>query len=137
MGISQPILGFYDRPMWDAMSSGKLVVQSCTECETFRYPPGPSCPHCLSAEFEWVEISGHGEIVSNIRFDKTYFEDHPAPYNVVAVRIDEGPILITNLVGPGSDTKGSLIGEKVSLSIVERGERRQHAARLIAGKSHD
>jgi uncharacterized OB-fold protein len=58
-------------------------------------------------------VSGRGEILSWTIFHKQYFDDHPTPYNVVAVKLAEGPIFTTNLLG---DTpKDSWIGEPVRL----------------------
>ena len=45
------------------------------------------------------------KIISWTIFHKQYLPAYPAPYNVIAVRLQEGPVLISNLVGdspPGS-----------------------------------
>lgn len=128
MGPSRPIEGHYDRPMWAGFAEGHFLVQHCTSCATVRYPPGPACPHCLSLDYEWRGAGGGGEILSWVRFHRDYFSDHPAPYNAVAVRLDEGPIVITNLLG--SEPDGSWLGLRVRLSVVDRGDRPQHAAQL-------
>lgn len=128
MGASQPIRGFYDRPMWNEMESGNFTVQQCTQCEAYRYPPGPACPACGSLDHRWKSADGGGEILSWVIFHRQYFEDHPAPYNSVAVRLDEGPIVITNLTGP--EPAGSWIGKRVQIEVIDRGGRLQHAVRL-------
>jgi uncharacterized OB-fold protein len=129
MGASQPILGFYDRPMWTEMEAGIFVVQHCTQCDTSRYPPGPACPACQSLEYQCKSAGGGGEILSWIIFHRQYFDDHPAPYNSVAVRLDEGPIVVTNLVGP--EPAGSWIGKRVRFEVIDHAGRLQHAARLL------
>lgn len=47
---------------WEAASKEKLVACRCADCKTFRHPPGPYCPNCLSQNIEWPELSGKGEI---------------------------------------------------------------------------
>lgn len=130
MGTSEAVITLYDAPMWRAMEAGRLKLQCCAGCGTFRYPPGPSCPECLSLECAWQEVSGKGEVLSWVVFRKQYFEDFPAPYNAVAVKLEEGPILVSNLEGP--EPPGSWIGEKVALTYRRHGERVQHAVRWIA-----
>lgn len=109
------ILGLYDRPMWDILDeTGQLHLQCCTQCGTWRYPPGPACPSCLSPESRWRPVSGGGEIMSWVIFRKDYLPEYPAPYNVIAVRLDEGPIMISNLVD-NPDT--SVTGRRVRLTV--------------------
>jgi uncharacterized OB-fold protein len=49
---------------------------------------------------EWVRVSGHGEVFTFCIFHRLY---HPAwkvdiPYNVAWIKLDEGPLLISNIV---------------------------------------
>lgn len=110
------VLALYDVPMWDRLKEhGHLHLQCCSDCGAWRYPPGPACPDCLSPEYEWKPVSGGGEVVSWVMFRKEYLPEYPAPYNVVAVRLDEGPMIISNLV---EDPDGNVIGRKVRLKVV-------------------
>jgi uncharacterized OB-fold protein len=111
----------YDQPMWDRIAARDMALQRCRACGTFRYPPGPSCPACLAAEHDWTSLSGKGEIVSWAVFHRKYLADYPPPYNVIAVRLAEGPMMISNLEGP--TPMGSWIGAAVELVYVEVGER--------------
>ena len=61
-------------------------------------------------------MSGGGELLSWIVFHKQYLPAYPAPYNVIAVRLDEGPTIISNLVeepAPGDKP----IGRRVRLTV--------------------
>ncbi len=112
------ILGLYDRPMWDKLTeSGRLHLQCCSQCGTWRYPPGPVCQACLSPEAEWKPVSGGGELLSWVMFRKSYLPEYPAPYNVIAVRLDEGPTVISNLTENPEDGEG-LIGSRVRMEVV-------------------
>lgn len=128
MGVSQPVKGLCDVPMWESMERRRLELQACSECEAFRYPPAPICPRCLSPDAEWRPVSGGGVVLSWVVFHRKYFDDFPPPYNAVAVRLDEGPIIVTNLVG--NEPEGEWIGRRVVLEHVEHEGRVQHAARL-------
>lgn len=109
------VMGLYDPPMWElASETGRLHLQCCRDCGTWRYPPGPACPSCLSPAAEWKPVSGEGELLSWIMFRKQYLPAYPAPYNVIAVRLDEGPTVISNLVEDPPDG-ARIIGRRVRL----------------------
>jgi uncharacterized OB-fold protein len=89
------------RPFWEGARARKLLVQQCRPCGVLRFPPSPVCPECLSPSADWVETSGRARVVSWVVFHQIYFEGFraEAPYNVALVRLDEGPLLLTNVVG--------------------------------------
>lgn len=109
----QPVMGMYDALMWQSIRDGALKLQHCTCCNTTLYPPAPVCPHCLSDKLEWRAVSGRGTVLSWVVFHKTYLDAYPAPYNVIAVRLDEGAVMISNLEPPLPE--GGWIGTKVKL----------------------
>ena len=112
------ILGLYDEPFWRHLKeTGRLHLQCCSECGAWRYPPGPVCPACLSHAAGWKPVSGGGEVLSWVMFRKQYLPAYPAPYNVVAIRLDEGPTLISNLVQ--DPPHGAVIGRRVQLVVVQ------------------
>lgn len=87
-------------PFFTAAKDGRLVVQRCTQCEAYRFPPRELCSGCLSTASTWVEVAGRGEIFSYNVMHQVY---HPAfaaevPYAVVVVKLAEGPKMISNLV---------------------------------------
>ena len=113
MANSQRLLGLYDVPMWESISEKNWKLQCCANCGKYRYPPAPICDKCLSMEYEWKPISGKGTILSWVRFHRKYFDDNPPPYNNIAVQLDEGPFVVSNLVGAEPDN--SFIGKRVSV----------------------
>jgi uncharacterized OB-fold protein len=90
-----------NRPFWEAVRRHELRLQRCMDCRSFWYPPGPVCPDCLSERFEWRRVSGRGTISSWVVFHKVYFPAFAdeVPYAVVQVALEEGPRLISNLIG--------------------------------------
>ncbi|TCR70641.1 OB-fold domain-containing protein [Bosea sp. BK604] len=117
MGKSNRVLGHYDGPMWESIARKQWALQYCPQSDSFRYPPSPVCPISLSLDYEWRPIKGTGEILSWAVFHRKYFDDHPPPYNTIAVRLDEGPIVISNLIGP--EPEGNWIGRRVEVVYEE------------------
>ena len=105
--------GVHDAKMWEGFTDHRLLLQHCRSCGEHRFPPGPACAPCLSPDYDWVPASGAAEIVSWAIFHRQYLPSYPVPYNVIAVRLAEGPLIISNLVG--TLPTGSWIGEKVEL----------------------
>jgi len=95
-----PQIDDISRPYWEATKRHEMVLQRCQGCGNFRYPAGDICPRCLSDQLEWVKASGRGKVYTWTVFHRVY---HPGftedvPYAVVAVELEEGPRLLTNLV---------------------------------------
>lgn len=79
----------------------ELVIQKCTACGTYRFPPRDICSNCLSSQSLWEKVSGNGEVFSYSIMHQVY---HPGfakdvPYAVVLVQLQEGPRITSNLVG--------------------------------------
>lgn len=110
---SRRVLGLYDKPFWDHFQQdGKLHLQCCNTCGRFRYPPSSVCPACLAEEAAWLPTKGTGTVLSWTIFHRQYLPEYPAPYNVIAVELDEGPIFVSNLAD--IDQVRASIGRRVS-----------------------
>ena len=114
------VIGFYDRTMWEELAGGSFALQRCDACEAFRYPPAPICSECLSSVSTWTPVSGGGEIIARATFHRTYLPAYPAPHTVAAIRLDEGPIVISIVLDATLDQQE--IGRRVRLKLVERAE---------------
>ncbi|WP_426958430.1 Zn-ribbon domain-containing OB-fold protein [Muricoccus radiodurans] len=102
MELPKPELDELTRPYWDGLAEGVLRFQRCAACGHAWLPPRDACPRCLSAEAVWEAAGGGGRVVSWVVFHKAYhdaFADR-VPYNVAIVELEEGPRLITNILGP-------------------------------------
>lgn len=100
-----PTIDPLNRPFWDLARQGKLSVQRCTACGDRHFPPGPVCPACLGDTQEWEVVSGKGTLLSWVTFHRAYWNGFAAdlPYDVCLVQLDEGPLLVSNLVGASGD----------------------------------
>ena len=96
MASAPALFSIIDEPFWKSVSRDDLHMQQCSSCSTYRYPPGACCPNCLSLEAEWVPVSGKGKVLSWTTIHRGYLPAYPAPSTVVAVLLDEGPIMITH-----------------------------------------
>jgi uncharacterized OB-fold protein len=100
-------------PFWAGARERKLVMQRCGGCGELRWPPKPICPTCLrrGSDEDWREIEQTGEIWSFAVYHRAF---HPSlegetPYNVVYIRLDAGPMFISNVAG----TNDLAIGQRV------------------------
>jgi uncharacterized OB-fold protein len=94
-----------DRPYWEACRRGELRLQRCVACHEWRFPPEPRCPTCLSADYTWEVTSGSGTVWSWIVMHRQYFAGlaDQLPYNVALIRLDEGPLMTSNVDVPTSE----------------------------------
>ena len=96
-----PVPSEESRPFWDATSRGELLLQRCGDCGAHRFPPSVLCPECSSTAADWRPVSGRGKVYSFVIFHRAY---HPAfaddvPYAVACIELEEGPRLMSNIVG--------------------------------------
>ncbi len=115
MDFPTPELTDINRPYWQALEEGYLAFQRCT-CGHSWLPPRRHCPVCLSSDASWVRARGTGTLVSWVTYHTAY---HPAfkdrlPYKVALVQLDEGPRMLTNIVGPCDALQGDA---RVTLAI--------------------
>ena len=93
-------------PFWAGVQERKLLMPKCTACGTISFPPTVACGTCEKTDFTWIEVSGNGKIYSFVVYHRVY---HPSfkdkvPYVVAVVQLDEGPRIISNVVGvPAAD----------------------------------
>lgn len=96
-----PVIEPLTEPFWAAAREGRLVIQRCRDCGTFRHLPHVLCAACRSSAHDWVESAGRGTVF-------TYtIVTHPVhgavidvvPYAVVVVELDDcGNVLVPSNV---------------------------------------
>ena len=90
---------------WDAARRHELWLRRCNDCEEAYFYPRDISPCCFSRNTAWMRASGRGTLHT---FTIVHRSPHPAfqdraPFVVALVRLDEGPLMATNLIGLGSD----------------------------------
>lgn len=106
-------------PYWRAAREHRLSMPKCTACGQIHFYPRALCPHCGNAEFEWPTLSGKGAVYSFTivqRAPSPAFEPQ-VPYVVAIVALDEGPHLMTNIVGRGAGTVK--VGDRVEVDFMD------------------
>jgi uncharacterized OB-fold protein len=100
-----PAIDNWNKPFWEATRERRLVAQECRKCSTVFFPPGPVCPHCLSGDLGWRQLSGRGTIESWVVFHQLYYKGFAddVPYNVAMIRLDEGVRMLSNVIGTTND----------------------------------
>jgi uncharacterized OB-fold protein len=91
-------------PYFTAALEGRLVVQRCDRCGAHQLYARPFCLAC-HGPVSWVDASGRGSIYSFTVIRQNYlrpFRDW-IPYVVALVDLEEGPRLMTNVVGVDPD----------------------------------
>ena len=94
-----PLITAANRAFWEAAKRHELMIYRCANCEA-AYSQITECVVCDSPDMKWVRASGRGEVFTFCVFHQPF---HPAweddiPYNVAYVKLDEGPLLISNIV---------------------------------------
>lgn len=103
-----------------ALKAGRLEFQRCRTCNHAWLPERASCPNCLSTETAWDRASGRARVVSWIVYHRAY-ADHlkgKVPYNVAIVALEEGPQMITNILG-GHPERDLHVGQPVE-AVIDR-----------------
>jgi uncharacterized OB-fold protein len=83
---------------WGGVRIGELRLQRCLDCGEVYFPPRPFCRKCLSRNVEGFVASGRGTLLSYVISHRSVpgFE---APYSIAYVQLEEGPTMISNVIG--------------------------------------
>ncbi|CAB4725603.1 MAG: DNA-binding protein [Actinobacteria bacterium] len=89
------------QPFWDGTKEREIRLQRCDACGAHRFPPLVLCRVCLAEEHQWVPTSARGTLYSYVIQHRpatpAFIDD--LPYVVAIVELDEGPLMLTNIVG--------------------------------------
>ena len=98
------------------------MVPNCRDCGRAFWHPRPRCPHCGSASVEWKRSRGEGVVhtFTVVRQSGDPFFKTRTPYAVAMVQLDDGPLLMSNVVDCEVDK--IKIGMRVVASFEAAGE---------------
>lgn len=105
------------RPFWEATLNRELRYQRCDACDTLVWHPRSHCPVCTAGHLSWHTASGTGTIYTFSVVRQSY---HPffrtrIPYAVAWIDLDEGPRLLSNVVGVDDPTRDIHCGQRVTV----------------------
>lgn len=90
-----------NREFWAGCREHRLTFQKCENCGHVRAPASIICPVCHSQQASWTVSSGKGKVYTFVVYRIAM---HPAfagdlPYVVAIVEMEEGPHILSNIVG--------------------------------------
>lgn len=99
------------------LEAGRVRLPRCDRCGNVVWYPRHHCPACGSGEVTWFDASGKGTVYSFTVVRRSQGDWSAAvPYVLAYVELDEGPRVLTNVVG--ADPGGVAIGARVE-AVVE------------------
>jgi uncharacterized OB-fold protein len=106
---------------WHGAKERRLLFQRCRRCSAVQFPPRNHCASCWEADLEWTESSGSAivESFTVVRRAPVPAFREKVPYIVAAVLVEEGPRMITNIVG--EDALELKIGDAVKVEFADDG----------------
>ncbi len=87
------------RDFWVAAAAGRFLVRACNQCGKVHWYPRIFCPFCSSEDTAWRASAGRGRLYAFSEVVRT-----ASPYVLAFVRLDEGPIMMTNIIDCDPDT---------------------------------
>ena len=109
-------------PYWDGCKQHQLRIQRCTACAHHQFFPRIYCTKCFSDRLEWVDASGKATVLSFtiVRRPVSPAFASEVPYVVALVTLDEGPQMMTNIIGCAPEEVA--IGMPVEVIFEDRSE---------------
>jgi uncharacterized OB-fold protein len=84
---------------WDACDEGKVLIQRCKGCQVLRHPPRPMCGECQSMEWDSIESSLDGEVLSHTEIHHPRIPGYQYPLVCAVIKLGEGTNFVANIVG--------------------------------------
>ncbi|MFK7913988.1 MAG: Zn-ribbon domain-containing OB-fold protein [Pseudomonadales bacterium] len=102
---------------WQATANEQLTYQQCNNCNTIVWYPRAHCTGCTSGELVSKVASGRGTVYtfSIVRLSYHPFFRAQAPYAVAWIDLDEGPRILSNVIGLDDPATDLQIGDAVAL----------------------
>ena len=89
------------KDFWKGAKRHELLLQKCSACGSYRFPPSPMCPNCFSMDFKWEKVSGKGEVytftIVRVAVRPEWMSD--VPYVLATIKLDEGVRMVSKVVG--------------------------------------
>jgi uncharacterized OB-fold protein len=88
---------------WNGLKRHELTIQRCEKCGKHVYYPRSICPHCSAGpeSLKWVKASGRGKVYTYAIVRQAAIPSFApdVPYVLAVVELQEGPHMVTNIVG--------------------------------------
>ena len=88
---------------WEAAAKRRLVMQRCSDCQSWVWCPRPACVECGSEKLAWTPVNGRGRVFAFTvirevvgRALRGFAGD--IPYVTAWIDLEEGPRICSNIV---------------------------------------
>lgn len=116
----QPSASWETRGYWEGAGRGEVVLQRCPDCKVVQHKPRAICVTCLGDTIEHFVACGRGTVhtftVTNQNQAQGFAD--ACPYVMAYVDLEEGPRVLTNIVGCEPDQVS--IGMSVVVDFAEQ-----------------
>jgi uncharacterized protein len=95
-----PLVTSADKAFWEAAKRHELLAYRCLNCGAY-YSVVIDCVKCSAPHMEWVKVSGRGTVYTYTIYYQIYNPvwKEDIPYNAAWVQLEEGPLILTSIVG--------------------------------------
>ena len=84
---------------WAGTRRGQLLLQTCADCGHLQHHPRHLCLACGGPNLGFTESTGTGVVDTFTVVHRSPRPDLEAPYVVARVRLAEGPVMLSTLIG--------------------------------------
>ena len=106
---------------WDGTMAGELRLQRCKDCGEIYFPPRPLCPACSSRNVEVFTASGKATLLSYVINQRPH-PSFDAPYAIALVQLEEGPTMMSNIVGCEQTPEALVLDMPLIVTFEENGD---------------
>lgn len=86
---------------WAGCKRHELLIQRCNDCGAAQFYPRLFCTQCSGRNLQWVRAGGRAMLVTYTIVHRAVSQAYAGevPYVVALVKLEEGPTMMTNVVG--------------------------------------
>jgi uncharacterized OB-fold protein len=122
-------------PFWEGTKARELRLQQCNDCGKFYFYPRSHCRYCNSENVEWKTVSGKGTLASYVINNRpTPPFDKDTPIIVALIQLEEGPRMMSNIVGVEPKPENLTLDAPVTVDFEERGDQVLPVFRFVSGE---
>jgi uncharacterized protein len=99
----RPAINADNKTLWEGYRRHELRIPKCQSCGTLIFPPLPRCATCGGFDMGYVVASGRGRLYSFAVVRQPKVPGFRYPLSVGLIELDEGPRIVTDLVGVTPD----------------------------------
>ena len=106
---------------WAATKNKEFKYQQCDNCDKVVFYPRRHCTGCTDGKLAWKIASGKASVYTYSVVRQSYhpFFRNMVPYVVAWIDLEEGPRILSNVIGVDDPLNDVSIGQEVKLEWEE------------------